>query len=111
MSTANVQVRLENLNPFSKVTRLSSVAPGSPSLYITHDGKSYYINSAKIQEKKYLAYSENGDQQRLFVLDKALEPLVGKDPSVADSSLIVDVTAGKLLRMENRLSLDKHRLS
>lgn len=92
---------------YSDVTRVSSLLPGSPPLWITQKGSNYYVSGAKIIMRNLEAYAGNR-KQRLHIIDSVLEPL---QPLVPDNSqAFIDLTAGKLLRESDAYRLPGHSI-
>ena len=93
--SVNVVVQVADRASYSDVTRVSSLLPGSPPLWLTQKGPNYYVGGAKIIMRN-LGPLSGSRKQRLHIIDSVLEPLT---PIVADNSqALIDLTAGKLLR-------------
>ena len=88
-------VQVNDRASYSEVTRVSSLLPGSPPLWLTQQGASFYVSGAKIIMRNLEAYA-NSRKQRLHIIDSVLEPL---SPLVTDNSqAFIDLTGGKFLR-------------
>ena len=108
----NVNVRMSDSTTYSQMTRLSSLAPGSPPLYISKKSDDYYVNGAKIIMHNLETQSADGrKKQRLHIVDRVLEPVQDKDAGTdqegGDSGIYVGLTAGKLLRKHREFSLGR----
>lgn len=105
----NVVVQVADRASYSDVTRVSSLLPGSPPLWMTRRGTEYFIGGAKIIMRNLQATSDRGARkQRLQILDDVLEPLT---PLVADNSqAYIDLTAGKLLRESEMYRITGHSI-
>jgi len=91
----NVVVQVNDRASYSDVTRVPSLLPGGPPLWLTQQGGSFFVSGAKIIMRNLEAYAGKR-KQRLQIIDSVLEPLV---PTVTDNSqAFIDLTAGKLLR-------------
>jgi len=87
----NVVVQVNDRASYSDVTRVSSLLPGSPPLWLTQQGASFYVSGAKIIMRNLEAYANNR-KQRLHIIDSVLEPL---SPLVTDNSqAFIDLTGG-----------------
>jgi len=103
----NVVVQVNDRASYSDVTRVSSLLPGSPPLWLTQHGASFFVSGAKIIMRNLEAYAGNR-KQRLHIIDSVLEPLV---PSVADNSqAFIDLTAGKLLRESDAYRIEGYSI-
>lgn len=89
-------------------SRIGSMLPGSPPLWLSKIGKEYYLNGAKLIMRNLQASAPSGARQRLHVLDEVLEPLVPR--SVENSAAYVDLTAGKLVRDSQAYNLRQHSI-
>ena len=94
---------------YSDVTRVSSLLPGSPPLWLTQKGPNYFVAGAKIIMRNLEARASGGNRkQRLHIIDAVLEPLT---PVVDDNSqAFIDLTAGKLLRESDAYRLPGHSI-
>ena len=100
----NVQVTINDKNQIGRVTRVGSMLPASPPLYITKEGPACYVNGAKIIMRNLKAVSDRGKRRQvLHILDGVLEPLVPEDEN--DSAAYLGLTAGKLLRNPDTFDL------
>jgi len=91
----NVVVQVNDRASYSPVTRVSSLLPGSPPLWLTQQGAGFYVSGAKIIMRNLEAYA-GIRKQRLHIIDSVLEPL---SPLVTDNSqAFIDLTGGKFLR-------------
>lgn len=92
------------------VTRLGSMLPGSPPLYITSFNSDYYVNGAEVIMKNIKGTSGpiDGKPQMLQIIDRVLEPLTPKDRG--DSLLYVDLTAAKLLKQSASLNISTYEI-
>ena len=105
--SVNVVVQVNDRASYSDVTRVSSLIPGSPPLWLTQQGASFFVSGAKIIMRNLEAYAGNR-KQRLHIIDSVLEPLV---PSVADNSqAFIDLTAGKLLRESDAYRIEGYSI-
>ena len=105
--SVNVVVQVNDRASYSDVTRVSSLLPGSPPLWLTQQGASFFVSGAKIIMRNLEAYAGNR-KQRLHIIDSVLEPLV---PSVADNSqAFIDLTAGKLLRESDAYRIEGYSI-
>ena len=105
--SVNVVVQVSDRASYSDVTRVSSLLPGSPPLWLTQQGASFFVSGAKIIMRNLEAYAGNR-KQRLHIIDSVLEPLV---PSVADNSqAFIDLTAGKLLRESDAYRIEGYSI-
>jgi len=103
----NVVVQVNDRASYSDVTRVSSLLPGSPPLWLTQQGASFFISGAKIIMRNLEAYAGNR-KQRLHIIDNVLEPL---SPVVTDNSqAFIDLTAGKLLRESDAFRIPGHSI-
>jgi len=93
----NVIVNLGDSSTYNnEVTRISSMLPGSPPLWMTKHENEFYVNGARVIMRNLQATSESGKRQRLHIINRVLEPLAPMNQD--SSSAYVDLTAGKLLR-------------
>jgi hypothetical protein len=105
--SVNVVVQVSDRASYSDVTRVSSLLPGSPPLWLTQQGANFFVSGAKIIMRNLEAYAGNR-KQRLHIIDSVLEPLV---PSVADNSqAFIDLTAGKLLRESDAYRIEGYSI-
>ena len=105
--SVNVVVQVNDRASYSDVTRVSSLLPGSPPLWLTQQGANFFVSGAKIIMRNLEAYAGNR-KQRLHIIDSVLEPLV---PSVADNSqAFIDLTAGKLLRESDAYRIEGYSI-
>ena len=81
---------------YSDITRVSSLLPGSPPLWMTKQNSDYFVGGAKIIMRNLQAQSKTGRKQRLHIIDNVLVPLTPKQND--NSQLYIDLTAGKFLR-------------
>merc|ERR1711936_282629 len=91
-----VQMQERASSYYSDVTRVSSLLPGSPPLWMTKQNSDYFVGGAKIIMRNLLAQSKTGRKQRLHIIDNVLVPLTPKQND--NSQLYIDLTAGKFLR-------------
>ncbi len=47
--TVNVAVQIGERASYSDVTRISSMLPGSPPLWLTRSGSEYFVNGAQVK--------------------------------------------------------------
>ena len=83
--------------------RVNSLVTGNPPLWITKRSAWLYFNHARVLERNINLSSDTGEEQRMFIIDSVLEPLL--PISAKNATFSQDVTAGKLL--EKYLSLNK----
>ena len=88
-----------------RVTRIGSLLPGSPPLYIVKGAgpNDFYVNGEKLIMKNLAGNAKNRRPQTLHILEEALIPLVPKD--AGDSMKFIGLTAGKLLSNPNDYDL------
>jgi uncharacterized surface protein with fasciclin (FAS1) repeats len=105
----NVVVQVADRASYSDVSRVSSLLPGSPPLWMTQKGSEYFVGGSKIIMRNLQATSDRGSRkQRLHILDSVLEPLT---PLVSDNSqAYIDLTAGKLLRESDAYRITGHSI-
>jgi len=103
----NVVVQVADRASYSDVTRVSSLLPGSPPLWLTQKGPNYYVGGAKIIMRNLEARA-GGRKQRLHIIDSVLEPLTPVDAD--NSQAFIDLTAGKLLRLSDAYRLPGHSI-
>ena len=75
--------------------RLNSLVTGNPPLWVTKRSAWLYFNHARALERNISLEADTGEEQRMFVIDSVLEPLL--PISVRNATFSQDVTAGKLL--------------
>jgi hypothetical protein len=75
--------------------RLSSLVSGSPPIWVTKRSGWLYFSQARALERNIKLTSDSGEEQRVFIIDSVLEPLLTN--SIRNSSFNQGVTAGKLL--------------
>jgi len=92
----NVVVQVSDRASYSDVTRVPSLLPGSPPLWLTQQGAGFYVSGAKIIMRNLEAQTDNRRKQRLHIIDSVLEPLSPKGTD--NSQAFIDLTAGKFLR-------------
>ena len=93
--SVNVVVQVNDRASYSDVTRVPSLLPGGPPLWLTQQGGSFFVSGAKIIMRNLEAYAGKR-KQRLQIIDSVLEPL---SPIVTDNSqAFIDLTGGKFLR-------------
>ena len=70
-------------------SRLSSLVTGSPPIWITKRSAWLYFNQARTLERNINLNSDTGEEQKMFIIDSVLEPLVpisAKNATFADSA-------------------------
>ena len=75
--------------------RVNSLVTGNPPLWITKRSAWLYFNHARVLERNINLSSDTGEEQRMFIIDSVLEPLL--PISAKNATFSQDVTAGKLL--------------
>ena len=75
--------------------RVNSLVPGNPPLWITKRSAWLYFNHARTLERNINLNSDTGEEQKMFIIDSVLEPLL--PISAKNATFSQDVTAGKLL--------------
>lgn len=105
--SVNVVVQVADRASYSDVTRVSSLLPGSPPLWLTQKGPNYYVGGAKIIMRNLEARA-GGRKQRLHIIDSVLEPLTPVDAD--NSQAFIDLTAGKLLRLSDAYRIPGHSI-
>jgi len=83
--------------------RLSSLVSGSPPIWITKRSAWLYFTQARAVEKNINLQSDSGEQQKMFIIDSVLEPLL--PISFKNASYTQGVTAGKLLQRSTLYNL------
>lgn len=83
--------------------RLSSLVTGSPPIWVTKRSAWLYFNQARAVERNIQLQSDSGEQQKMFIIDSVLEPLL--PISFKNASFTQDVTAGKLLERSTLYNL------
>jgi len=83
--------------------RLSSLVTGSPPIWVTKRSAWLYFNQARAVERNIQLQSDSGEQQKMFIIDSVLEPLL--PISFKNASFTQDVTAGKLLKRSTLYNL------
>jgi len=83
--------------------RLSSLVTGSPPIWVTRRSAWLYFNQARAVERNIELQSDSGEQQKMFIIDSVLEPLL--PISFRNASFTQDVTAGKLLQRSTLYNL------
>ena len=76
-------------------SRLNSLVTGSPPIWITKRSAWLYFNHARTLERNINLNSDTGEEQKMFIIDSVLEPLL--PISAKNATFSQDVTAGKLL--------------
>ena len=106
--SVNVPIQLGEKYQESRITRVGSLLPASPPLWITKDGKDYYVSGAQVMMRNLMAESSDGRKQYLHIINRVLEPI--KPLEADDSVAFVGLTAGKLLRKASEYDIDGHAL-
>ena len=75
--------------------RLNSLVTGNPPLWVTKRSAWLYFNHARVLERDIALVSDTGEEQKMFIIDSVLEPLL--PISAKNATFSQDVTAGKLL--------------
>ena len=83
--------------------RLNSLVTGSPPIWITKRSAWLYFNHARTLERNINLNSDTGEEQKMFIIDSVLEPLL--PISAKNATFSQDVTAGKLLEKSTLYNL------
>merc|ERR1712088_250295 len=84
-------------------SRLNSLVTGSPPIWITKRSAWLYFNHARTLERNINLNSDTGEEQKMFIIDSVLEPLL--PISAKNATFSQGVTAGKLLEKSTLYNL------